>query len=153
MERHNMALFTPVGQARELAAAISRLAAEAIADSETRLCGAILDQAQPESPDRSVPTVSASIGLALDLADQGPSGHDTRAPAQQGKLTRLPVGIGSENAPPATSSTSPSKDAPSAPSTRSSPARAVGTSRMAARSPSTQPYRPGRDTPGPRSLA
>ena len=45
MERHNMSLFTPVGQARELAAAALRLAAEAIADGDTRLAAAVLDQA------------------------------------------------------------------------------------------------------------
>jgi len=35
MERHNMSLFTPVGRARELAAATLRLALEAIADGDT----------------------------------------------------------------------------------------------------------------------
>ncbi len=51
IERQNMVRFTPVGQARELAAAILRIAAEAIADGDTRLAAAILDQAQPESAD------------------------------------------------------------------------------------------------------
>ena len=46
MERHNMALFTPAGQARELAAVTLRLAAEAIADGDTRLAAGVLDQAQ-----------------------------------------------------------------------------------------------------------
>jgi hypothetical protein len=49
MERHNMSLFTPVGQARELAAVTLRLAAEAITDGDTRLAARVLDQAQPES--------------------------------------------------------------------------------------------------------
>ena len=92
MERHNMALFTPVGRARELAAATLRLAAEAIADSDTRLAAAILDQAQPESPDGSAATVSGCIGLALGLLDQWLSGHDTTAPAGLAGLTRLPAG-------------------------------------------------------------
>ena len=52
IERHNMAMFTPVGQARDLAAVTLRLAAEAIAGGDTRLAAAILDQAQPESPRR-----------------------------------------------------------------------------------------------------
>jgi hypothetical protein len=37
VERRNMAMFTPVGHARELAAVTMRLAAEAIADGDTAL--------------------------------------------------------------------------------------------------------------------
>jgi hypothetical protein len=92
MERHNMALFTPVGQARELAAVTLRLAAEAIAGGGTRLAATVLDQAQPESPDGSAATVSGCIGLALGLLDQWLSGHDAGAPAGLAKLTRLPAG-------------------------------------------------------------
>jgi hypothetical protein len=92
MERHNMALFTPVGQARELAAVTLRLAAEAIADGDTKLAAAILDQAQPESADGSAATVSGCIGLALGLTDQWLSGQDTSAPAGLAKLTQLPAG-------------------------------------------------------------
>jgi len=92
MERHNMALFTPVGPARELAAVTLRLAAEAITDGDTRLAAGILDQAQPESPDGSVPTVAACTGLALGLLDQWLAGHDTDAPAGLATMTRLPAG-------------------------------------------------------------
>jgi len=92
IERHNMAMFTPVGQARDLATVTLRLAAEAIAGGDTRLAAAILDQAQPESPDGSAATVSACIGLALGLLDQWLSGHDADAPAGLAKLTRLPTG-------------------------------------------------------------
>jgi hypothetical protein len=92
MERHNMALFTPVGQARELAAVALRLAAEAIADGDTRLAAAVLDQAQPESPDGSAPTVAACTGVALGLLDQWLAGHDADAPAGLAKMTRLPAG-------------------------------------------------------------
>ncbi|HEX5190705.1 MAG TPA: hypothetical protein VFW16_14250 [Streptosporangiaceae bacterium] len=92
MERHNMSLFTPVGPARELAAVTLRLAAEAIADGDTRLAARILDQAQPESPDGSVPTVAACTGLALGLLDQWLAGHDTDAPAGLAATTRLPAG-------------------------------------------------------------
>jgi hypothetical protein len=69
MERHNMSLFTPVGQARELAAVTLRLAAQAIAEGDTQLAAEILNQAQPESPDGSAPTVAACTGLALGLLD------------------------------------------------------------------------------------
>ena len=92
VERHNMAMFTPVGHARELAAVTMRLAAEAIADGDTTLAAGILDQAQPESPDDSAATVAACTGLALGLLDQWLSGHDTQAPAGLAKLTRLPAG-------------------------------------------------------------
>ncbi len=92
MERHNMALFTPVGQARELAAVTLRLAAEAIAAGDTRLAAGILDRAQPESPDGSVPTVAACIGLALGLLDQWLAGRDAGTPAGLATLTRLPAG-------------------------------------------------------------
>ena len=92
MEQHNMALFTPVGQARELAAVTLRLAAEAVADGNTRLAAGVLDQAQPESPDGSVPTVAACTGLALGLLDQWLAGHDTGTPAGLATMTRLPAG-------------------------------------------------------------
>jgi len=92
MERHNMALFTPVGQARELAAVTLRLAAGAIAAGDTPLAAGVLDQAQPESPDGSVPTVAACIGLALGLLDQWLAGHDAGTPAGLATLTRLPAG-------------------------------------------------------------
>jgi hypothetical protein len=92
IERHNMAMFTPVGQARELAAVTLRLAAEAIAGGDTRLAAAILDQARPESPDGSAATVSGCIGVALGLLDRWLSGHDAGAPAGLARLTRLPAG-------------------------------------------------------------
>ncbi len=76
-----MSLFTPVGRARELAAATLRLAVEAIADGDTPLAATVLNQAQPESPDGSAPTVAACTGLALGLLDQWLTRHDTDAPA------------------------------------------------------------------------
>ena len=91
MERHNMSLFTPVGRARELAAATLRLAVEAIADGDTPLAATVLDQAQPES-DGSAPTVAACTGLALGLLDQWLTRHDTDAPAGLAAITRLPAG-------------------------------------------------------------
>ena len=66
--------------------------AEAIAGGDSRLAAAVLDQAQPESPDGSAATVSGCIGLALGLLDQWLSGHDADAPAGLAKLTRLPAG-------------------------------------------------------------
>ncbi len=92
VERHNMAMFTPAGHARELAAVTMRLAAEAVAGGDTALAAAVLDQAQPESPDGQAATVAGCIGLTLGLLDQALSGHDTSAPPGLAGLTRLPAG-------------------------------------------------------------
>ena len=70
VERRNMAMFTPVGHARERAALTMRFAAEAIADGEAALAAAVLDQAQPGSPDGGAATVAGCIGLILGLLDQ-----------------------------------------------------------------------------------
>jgi hypothetical protein len=43
VERHNMAMVTPAGHARELAAVTMRLATETIADGGTQLAAGILD--------------------------------------------------------------------------------------------------------------
>jgi len=95
VERHTMAMFTPVGQARELAAVTIRLAAEAFAGGDTALAAAVLDQAQPESPDGDAATVAGCIGLTLGLLDHWLSGHDTStppAPPGLAGLTQLPAG-------------------------------------------------------------
>jgi len=92
VERHNLALFTPVGRTRELAVATLRLAVEAIAADDTTLAAAILDQAQPESSDGSAPTVSACIGLALGLLDDHLAGPASPAPQGIGRRVRLPAG-------------------------------------------------------------
>jgi hypothetical protein len=92
VERHNMAMFTPAGHARELAAVTMRLAAEAIAGGDTTLAAAVLDQAQPGSPDGQAATVAGCIGLTLALLDQWLSGHDASAPPGLAGLTRLPAG-------------------------------------------------------------
>src|SRR6266545_2280664 len=42
-ERHNMALFTPVGDTRELAATTLRLVVEALAEDDTTLASTILE--------------------------------------------------------------------------------------------------------------
>ena len=92
VERHNMALFTPVGDTRELAAAALRLVVEALAEDDTTLASAILDQVQPESPDNSAPTVSACIGITLGLLDDWLGGTDPTAPPRLADRVRLPTG-------------------------------------------------------------
>jgi len=92
VERHNMALFTPVGDTRDLAAATLRLVVEALAEDDTTLASAVLDQVQPESADNSAPTVSACIGTILGLLDDWLSGHDPNTPARLADRIRLPKG-------------------------------------------------------------
>jgi hypothetical protein len=92
VERHNMALFSPVGRTRELAVVTLRLVVEALAEDDSSLAAAILDQVQPESPDNKAATVSACIGISLSLLDDWLSGHDPHAPIRLGEQTRLPKG-------------------------------------------------------------
>lgn len=92
VERHNMARFTPVGDARELAVGTLQLVIEAIAEDNTTLAATILDQVPPESPDNSAATVAGCIGVALGLLDDWLSGHDQQAPAHLGDRIRLPTG-------------------------------------------------------------
>jgi hypothetical protein len=91
VERHNMALFTPVGHARQLAVTTLRVVIEAIAENNTTLAAAVLDTVQPES-DNEAATVAGCIGVALGLLDSWLSGHDQQAPARLGDHTRLPAG-------------------------------------------------------------
>ncbi len=92
VERHNTARFTPVGDTRELAAAALRLVVEALAQDDTTVATAILDQVQPESPDNSAPTVSACIGITLGLLDDWLGGHDPTTPIRLADRVRLPIG-------------------------------------------------------------
>lgn len=92
VERQNMALFTPVGPARDLAVAALRQVIEAIANGDTAGAGAVLELVQPESPDNTVATVASCIGTALGLLDDWLSGNDPQAPSTLGKRTRLPAG-------------------------------------------------------------
>ena len=92
IERHNMAMFTPTGDARELAVVTLRLVIEAIAADNTALAAAILEQVQPESPDNATATVSSCIGLALGLLDDWLSGHAPHTPPGLGLRVNLPAG-------------------------------------------------------------
>lgn len=92
VERQNMALFTSVGERRDVAAAALRLVVEALADDDTDVASAILEQVQPESPGNSAPEVSACIGIALGLLDDWLSGHDETAPARLANRVQLPNG-------------------------------------------------------------
>ena len=92
VERRNMELFTPVGEARSLALTTLRLYVEAIADDQTELAGAILATAVPESPDGSQATVAGTIGVAFDLLDNILTGNHPDTPAGIGAKVRVPKG-------------------------------------------------------------
>jgi len=118
VERHNMARFTPVGQARDLAVATLRLAVEAIADGDTVLAAAVLNQVAAESPDNSAATVASCIGVAWACSTAGcPAAiHAHRTTSANARSCR--PGTGSANARRTTSSPLPTRAARSAPSTR-----------------------------------
>jgi hypothetical protein len=93
VERHNMQLFTPVGQARDYAVTTLRLVVEAIADSDTARAAAILDSVPPEAPsDGKSATVAGCTGVALGLLDEWLSGNRPTAPAGLAQRTTLPAG-------------------------------------------------------------
>ncbi|HET7667989.1 MAG TPA: hypothetical protein VFK56_18365 [Mycobacterium sp.] len=92
VERHNMQLFSPVGQTREVALTTLRQVVQAILDGDTKSAAGLLEQVQPESPDNKVATVSSCIGIALGLLDEWLSGHDPAAPNGLRDRTALPVG-------------------------------------------------------------
>ncbi|WP_426516365.1 hypothetical protein ACPPVQ_17290 [Diaminobutyricibacter sp. McL0618] len=74
-ERHNLELFTPVGEQRSLALTVHRLAAEALAEGSVDLARVVIDGIQPE-PVGTLPSVAHVIGLglgALDAWHQDPS--------------------------------------------------------------------------------
>jgi hypothetical protein len=92
IERHNMTRFTPVGHARDLAVTTLRLVIEALADGNTALAAAVLEQVQPDSPDNTTATVAGCIGVALGLLDDWLTGSDPHAPSSLGQRVKLPAG-------------------------------------------------------------
>jgi hypothetical protein len=92
VERQNLALFTPTGRARELAATALRQVSAAVVDDDTARAAAVLEQVQPESPDHTAATVAGCTGLALGLLDEWLSGRDPNAPTDLAPHTRLPAG-------------------------------------------------------------
>lgn len=93
MERYNMSLFTPVGAARELAAQVLRLVAEAIANGDRPPAESLLERIKPESPDGLDPTVSGCIGIAVGRLDEWLSGQaGETVPIGLASTVRLPAG-------------------------------------------------------------
>ena len=82
VDRHNMAMFTPVGHARDLAAAIMRHATGAITGGAAALAASVLDQARPNHPTaRPRPAVSGSPSACWTSGCPG----TTPAPRQPGR--------------------------------------------------------------------
>ena len=93
VERHNMARFTPIGEARDYAVTTLRLVVEAVAEDNTALARAILDSVPPESPpDGKSATVAGCTGVALGLLDEWLSGNHPTTPTGLAQQTRLPAG-------------------------------------------------------------
>lgn len=92
VERRNMTMFTPAGHARDLAVTTLRQAVEALADGDAALAAAILDQAEPESPGDTAPTVASCIGVALGLLDDWLTSGSRDTPPRLGQHVRLPAG-------------------------------------------------------------
>ncbi len=69
-----------------------RLVIEAIAEGNTILAAAILEQVQPESPDNTAATVAGCIGTALGLLDDWLTDREPQVPKGLGQRVQLPAG-------------------------------------------------------------
>ena len=92
VERQNLALFTPVGGDRELAAVALREVVEALAAGRSTRASDVLEAVVPESVEHDTATVAGVTGVALGLCDQWLSGRDPYAPAGLSPHGRLPGG-------------------------------------------------------------
>jgi hypothetical protein len=90
VERRNLALFTPVGEARAMTVTTLRLVVEAIVEDNTALATAILEQVEPEPSDDSAASVAGCIGLALGLLDAWLSGQHRDVPDGLAERIRRP---------------------------------------------------------------
>jgi hypothetical protein len=90
VERRNLALFTPVGEARAMTVTTLRLVVEAIVEDNTALATAILEQVEPEPSDDSTASVAGCIGVALGLLDTWLSGQHSDVPDRLGERIRQP---------------------------------------------------------------
>lgn len=89
-ERHNMELFTAVGEQRSLALATLRDISDAVEQGNTARAGRILDTIEPDATSRR-PSAAQLIGTSMELLDSWHSQGPTQAP-----LARLsvPQGLG-----------------------------------------------------------
>ncbi|WP_404443795.1 hypothetical protein LG315_10485 [Microbacterium marinum] len=81
VERHNLELFTPVGEQRDMALAVLRLLTEAYDDGRDELARVIIGGIGPE-PRGTLPAVAQVIGVALGVVDAWRGhGQETVVPA------------------------------------------------------------------------
>ncbi len=92
VERHNMALFTPIGPRREVAAAALTGVVLAIAADQNEDAAARLERIVPESATGREAEVSAVMGLGLGLLDTWLTDPSSPTPAGLAKAVRLPAG-------------------------------------------------------------
>lgn len=102
VERHNMTLHTPVGQAREDVLTILAAFTQAVDEGDTTRAAEILNDVPPDAPNGRA-TVAACIGVALGRVDQWLAAA-ADAPSTLRDTVRLPPGTGKANAPPGTCS-------------------------------------------------
>jgi hypothetical protein len=103
VERHNMTCFTPVGHARDLAITTLRLVIEAIADDDTTLATAILEQAGPNHPATPLPpSPPASVSRSACSMTGSPAAPATHQAASAG-ASGCPPGAGWASEPRPTS--------------------------------------------------
>jgi hypothetical protein len=117
VERQNLALFTPTGRARELAATALRQVTEAIADGDTARAAASSTRSSPSHPttaSRRSPV--APVWRWACWTSGCPDATRTRPPTSP-RTSGCRPGTGSGNGPPQTSSPSPPRAEPSAAST------------------------------------
>lgn len=92
MERRNMALFTPIGARREVAAAALTGVVTAIAAGKNQDAATRLERIVPESATGREAEISAVMGLGLGLLDGWLTDPTNPTPAGLTKGVRLPEG-------------------------------------------------------------
>ncbi|MGX6607994.1 hypothetical protein ACWKSP_38630 [Micromonosporaceae bacterium Da 78-11] len=92
VQRHNMQLFTPVGEARDNAAVVMREAVIAIGAGDGARSGELLDAVEPEPTEPGQASVAGCTGVAVGLLDSWLGGQEVAAPAGLGERSTLPAG-------------------------------------------------------------
>ena len=118
VERHNMAHFTPVGQARDLAVTMLRLAIEAIAEDNTPSPQRSSNKCSLNPRTTPSPPSPAASALPSDCSTTGSPAVTRKHRQTSASASDCQSDTGSANAPRPTSWSWPEKDARSARSTR-----------------------------------
>lgn len=92
VQRHNIQLFTPVGDARDNAAVVLREAVIAIGAGDGVRAGQVLDAVEPEPTEPGGASVAGCTGIAVGLLDSWLGGLEVAAPTGLGERIALPAG-------------------------------------------------------------